>query len=251
MKKILLATFVILTTSIASFAQNGELMATTHNVYSGITHTYKATGTDAFTWEVFSDVACTATVLPAADTYTFSAGTDLTKDLTITWNEPVASPATYYLRLKQLNTGTGCYNYKTLTVIVTSVNDMTFAFAPTASTEDCAVNISLSDVIFDVTLSGTNLVHEATKQAQVEYAIGTGTKAWLNVDLGSTTGAGTYTITIPASQLLSSDPKVDQNFDINIYRLRDGNGAINDFASTPITHVWKANALPTIVDIVF
>jgi hypothetical protein len=250
MKKILLATLVLVMTSLTSFAQSGDVMATTHNVYSGITHTYTATGTDDFTWEVFSDVGCTLPVAEAGNTYTFTAGTDVLKDLTIKWNETGVATATYYLRLKQLNAATSCYNYKTLTVVVTSVNDMTFAFV-NAISDDCAVNISTSDVVFDVTLSGGFLVHEATKQAEIEYAIGTGTKKWLNVNLGGTTGAGTYTITIPAADILSFDAKVSEDFVINVYQLKDGNGAVNDFTGAPVTHTWTATGLPTITDIIF
>ncbi|MCY1635866.1 hypothetical protein [Marinifilum sp. D737] len=250
MKKLLIAILMCVVASYSSFGQNGELMTATHNVYSGITHTYKVTGTDDFKWEVFSDENCTTPVVAAANTYTFSAGTNLTKDLTITWNEPAVSPATYYLRVKQTD-AKNCYNYKTLRVVVTSVSTMDFAFV-NATSEDCAVNISGSNVSFEVTLTGDYLVHESGKQAQIEYAIGTGAKKWLNVDLaGATTGAGTYTITIPAADLLSADAKVTENFIINVYQLKDGNGAIKDFTSTPVTHTWTATALPTIVDIAF
>lgn len=250
MKKILLATFVLVMTSLASFAQSGDVMATTHYVYSGITHTYQATGTDDFVWEVFSDVGCTAAVAEAADTYNFTTASNL-NDVGMTWNKPAASPATYYLRLKQTD-AKSCVNYKTLTVVVTSVDNMTFAFAGTATTEDCAVNISGVDIVFDVTLTGTHLVHEATKQARIEYAIGAGAKKWLDVDLvGAATGEGTYTITIPASDLVSADQEVDESFAINVYQLEDGNGALNDFTATPITHTWTATGLPTIVDITF
>lgn len=251
MKKLFLALLMcVVATSYSSFAQNGELMTATHNVYSGITHTYQVTGTDDFEWEVFSDENCTSPVIAAGDTYTFTTGTNLTKDLTITWNEPAASPATYYLRVKQTD-AKNCYNYKTLRVVVTSVSTMDFAFVDPTS-EDCAVNISGSNVSIEVTLTGDYLVHESGKQAQVEYAIGAGTKKWLDVDLvGAATGAGTYTITIPAADLLSADAKVTENFIINVYQLRDGNGAIKDFTGAPVSHTWTATALPTIVDIAF
>ena len=253
MKKILFTTLAILVTGLATFAQSGDVMSTTHNVYSGITHTYRATGTDGFTWEVFSDLACNeaSAVASSANTYTFTGTTNTENDLTITWNEPAVSPTTYYLRLKQLNTTTSCYNYKTLTVVVSSVNNMTFAFTE-AATNDCAVNISGSDVVLDVNLVGSLLVHDATNRAQIQYAIGTGDKEWLDVDLADgVSNAGAYTITIPANELFSTNAETAQDFAINVYQLRDGNGAVNNFTASPITHTWTATALPTIVDIEF
>ena len=249
MKKLLITMMICVIAGFSTYAQNGDLMAATHNIYSGLEHTYRVTGSDAFLWEVFSDENCTSPVVAGVNTYTFSAGTDATKDLTITWNEPLASPATYYLRVRQTD-GNGCINYKTLRVVVTSVSSMNFAFdQPTSS--DCAVNISVSDVSIDVLLTGAYLVHETGKQARIEYSIGAaGAKNWLDVDLGSGTGEGAYTITIPAADLLSADAEVAESFDIYVHQLEDGNGALRVFG-TPRTHEWTATALPTVDDIQF
>ncbi|MGQ1910198.1 hypothetical protein ACT3CE_10445 [Marinifilum sp. RC60d5] len=245
MKRILFAILICAVSGITAFAQKGELMSATHNIYTGIAHTYKVTGDDDISWEVFSNEDCTSTADAAA--YTFTGTTNLTKELTLTWN--VAG--TYYLRVKQLNTTTSCYNYKTLKVVVTAVDDMTFAFAASATSEDCAVNISGADISFDVTLSGLNLVHVSGKQAQIEYDVDGGTKDWLNVSLAEGSVPGTYYITIPAAQLVSTTPEATQSFAINVYQLKDGNGATNDFTATPVTHTWIATGLPTISDIEF
>ena len=250
MKKILIATLICVVASLSSFAQSGDMMGATHNIYAGLNHTYTIQGTDTFEWEVFTDAGCTTSGVEGVNTFNYITGRDK-NNVEIKWNEPLtpATSATYYLRVKQTD-GKGCVNYKTLTVVVTSVSNMDFAFVDPTS-NDCSVNISGVNVSFDITLSGDNLVHEPGKQAQIEYAIGSGTKKWLNVELGSTTGAGTYTLIIPASDLVSTNAELTQSFDINVYQLKDGNGAVKDFTAIPVTHTWTANPLPTVDDIIF
>ena len=253
MKKILLATLICVVASLSSFAQSGDMMADTHNIYAGLTHTYTITGTDTFEWEVFTDAGCTTPGSEGVNTFNYTTARNTTS-VGIKWNEPLApaTSATYYLRIKQTD-GDGCINYKTLTVVVTSVSNMSFAFADPGSTS-CAVNISGSDVMFNINLVGDHLVHETGKVAQVEYAIGTGGKKWLDIDLGATPadiGAGAYTITIPAAELMSADAEVSEDFVINVYQLKDGNEATKDFTGSPVSHTWTADPLPTVNDIQF
>lgn len=209
---------------------------------------------DTYTWQVFSDAACTSEVNASANTFTFQAGTENTNAVGVTWNVPVAYDATYYLRVKA-DGAHGCYNLTTITITVTDpAGSMDFAYTDTpASSEDCAGNLSGgADLEINVTLSGASLVHETARPAQVFYAITTtnGTDVagkYLNVNTTAATGAGNYTITIPKAELFldGGNLNADGVFSITVSKLKDGAGTE---ITLPVaqTYTYTAQGLPVI-----
>lgn len=256
MKKLtlLIAAFFSIASAFAQITGAGE-DGGTHDVYTGSNYNYSVLlkqhdngGTmedDAYLWEVFSDAGCTAKITSG---FTFDGATASTNNVGVTWN----TVGTYYLRIMQTGANS-CYNLKTITVNVADPADMNFAFKDSpASSSDCAVNLSGDNLELDITLSGASLVHETARPAQIFYAITTTngtdvTGKYANVNTTAATGAGDYTFTIPAAELMldGGNLQADGIFTITVTKLKDGAGTEKTL-TTPQVYTWTAHGLPAI-----
>jgi len=264
MKKLILliVTIFSITSAFAQVEGAGELEGS-QTVYEGSTFTYlvdvkqhdPGTGLidDTYDFQIFDDVKCETPITDAAIVGKTSYAKDGDNKIGVTVNWEVSN--TYYLRVQQTGAH-GCYNLKTYTVTVNSSDDMNFAFGVTDA--DCAVNLTETAKDFNVTLSGASIIHEPGRAAEIFYEIATTNGSpvvakYAAINTKTTeNGAGDYTFTIIADELLLDAAKLntDGEFTITVTKFKDGAGT--EKTLTPAAElVWTAHGLPAISTITF
>ena len=233
----------------------GVTMSTAQSVYlnSKFTYTLPTDANATFAWEIYTDEACTATA--AAGDYTVT-GDKTSNTLTVSWNGPTpAADENYWVKITKTNTLGACINFKILPIAYSTTTNWDVVFAQAASTS-CSVDQTRSNVDVEITLSGDHYIHRVGELSQVLYTVDNASAPdasvaanWLTVPLTPNSGT-TYTITIPAANLIGKDATIAQTYEIRLFAMKDGAGSTTTFTAAK-SFTWNAQALPVIVDITF